>query len=127
MINRDAKIITRKIFKVGIFRFRICIWGVKFNGGIDIGEGGRERDGDLVGDSNMGGGEGDLGGGGEGDLGGSGDLGGGDCDVEGHGEGDRGGGDLCLFSQARRVVGESGGRIGIAGEPTHCSVSVFFS
>ena len=38
----------------------------------------------------------------------------------GRGEGDLGGGDLCLFSQARRVVGESGGRIGIAGEPTHC-------
>ena len=30
------------------------------------------------------------------------------------------GGDLCLFSQARRVVGESGGGIGIAGEPAHC-------
>ena len=75
----------------------------------------------------MGGGEGDLGGGGEGEMGGDGDLGGGDCDVECRGEGDLGGGDLCLFSQARRVVGESGGGIGIAGEPTHCSVSVFFS
>ena len=40
--------------------------------------------------------------------------------MEGHGEEDLGGGDLCLFSQARRVVGESGGGIGIAGEPTHC-------
>ena len=28
--------------------------GVKFNGGIDMGEGGGERDGDLGGDSNMG-------------------------------------------------------------------------
>ena len=43
------------------------------------------------------------------------------------GEGDVGGGDLCLFCQARRVVGESGGGIGIAGEPAHCSVSMFFS
>ena len=124
--------------------------GVKFNGGIDMGDGGGERDGDL-------------GGGGEGGLGGDGDLGDGDCDVEGSGEGnlgvgifayfakqgelwkrvegelvlqgnphacgegDVGGEDVCLFRQARRVVGESGGGIGIAGEPTHCSVSVFFS
>ena len=96
--------------------------GVKFNGGIDIGDGGRERDRDL------GGGEGDMGGGGEGDPGGDdGDLGGGDCDVEGRGEGDLGGGDVCLFCQARRVLGESGGGIGIAGEPAHCTVSVFFS
>ena len=28
--------------------------GVKFNGGIDMGEGGRERDGDLAGDSDLG-------------------------------------------------------------------------
>ena len=58
--------------------------------------------------------------GGEGGLGGEGDLGGGDCDVEGSGEGDLGGGDLCLFCQARRVVRESGGGIGIAGEPACC-------
>ena len=38
-----------------------------------------------------------------------------------------GGGDLCLFRQARRVLGESGGGIGITGEPACCSVSVFFS
>ena len=38
-----------------------------------------------------------------------------------------GGGHLCLFCQANRVVGESGGGIGIAGELAHCSVSVFFS
>ena len=76
--------------------------GVKFNGGIDMGDGGRERDGDLGGDGN-------LGGGGEGDLGGDGDLVGGDYDVEGCGEGDVGGGNLCLFCQAWRVVGESGG------------------
>ena len=41
--------------------------------------------------------------------------------------GDLGDEDLCLFRQARRVEGESGGGIGIAGEPAHCSVSVFFS
>ena len=35
-------------------------------------------------------------------------------------EGGSGGGDLCLFSQARRVVGESGGGIGIAGETACC-------
>ena len=40
--------------------------------------------------------------------------------------GGSGGGDLCLFCQARRVLGDSGGGIGIAGEPT-LSVSVFFS
>ena len=45
----------------------------------------------------------------------------------GCGEGDLGGGDLCLFWKARTVLGESGGGIGIAGEATHCSVSVFFS
>ena len=41
--------------------------------------------------------------------------------------GGSGGGDLCLFCQARRVLEESGGGIGITGEPTRCSVSVFFS
>ena len=137
--------------------------GVKFNGGIDMGEEGGERDRDLGGDGDLGGGEGDLGGGGEGEIGGDGDLGGGDYDVEGCGDGDlggwgslpifpskescgrewrgnwycrgnhmlwrggSGGGGLCLFCQARRVLGESGGGIGIAGEPAHCSVSVFFS
>ena len=93
--------------------------GVKFNGGIDIGDGGRERDGDLGGDSDLGGGEGDVGGGEDGDLGA------GDCDVEGCGEGDLGGGDFCLFCQARRVPGESGGGIGIAGEPGHCGEGDF--
>ena len=43
-----------------------------------------------------------------------------ETDVEGCGEGDVGGGDLCLFRQAWRVVGESGGGIGIAGEPRGC-------
>ena len=43
--------------------------GVKFNGGIDIGDGGRERDRDLEGDGDLGGGEGDAGGGGEGEIG----------------------------------------------------------
>ena len=69
---------------------------------------------------------GDLGGGGEGEMGGDGDLGGGYCDVEVSGGGVWGW-DLCLFCQARRVMGESGGGIGIAGEPGCCSVSVFFS
>ena len=91
--------------------------GVKFNGGIDKGDAGGERDGDLGGGGNVRGGEGGVGGGGEGDMGGDGDLVCGDCDVEGRGDGDLGGGDLCLFRQARRVLGESGGGIGIAGEP----------
>ena len=91
--------------------------GVKFNGGIDKGDAGGERDGDLWGGGNVGGGEGGVGGGGEGDMGGDGDLVCGDCDVEGRGDRDLGGGDLCLFRQARRVPGESGGGIGIAGEP----------
>ena len=34
---------------------------------------------------------------------------------------------FAYFGQARRVVGESGGGIGIAGEPACFSVSVFFS
>ena len=84
--------------------------GVKFNGGIDMGEGGRERDGDLGGDGNMVGGEGDLGGGGEGEMGGDGDLGGGDCDVEGHGDGDWGVGIFACFPKQgelwERVEGE---------------------
>ena len=130
--------------------------GVKFNGGIDIGDGGRERDGDLGGEGDVGGGEGDVGvvemgiwvletvmwrvverG-----IGGWGCLpilpskessgrewrGIGIAGEPGHcGEGDFGGGDVCLFCQARRVLGESGGGIGIAGEPTCCTVSVFFS
>ena len=66
----------------------------------------------------------DLGGGGEGGLGEDGDLGCRDCDVEGSGEGDLGGGDLYLFCQARRVVGESGGGIGIVGEPIRCGEAV---
>ena len=48
-------------------------WGVKFNSGIDMGDGGRERDGDL--------GEMVIWGGGEGDLGGDGDLGGGEGEM----------------------------------------------
>ena len=83
--------------------------GVKFSGGIDMGDGGGERDGDLGGDGNLGGGEGDRGemviwgwrvgseGGGEGEMGGDGDLVGGDCDVEGCGEGDLGVGSLPIL------------------------------
>ena len=70
--------------------------GVKFNSGIDMGDGGGERDGDL--------------GGGEGGLGGDGDLGGGDCDVEGSGEGDLGVGIFAYFAKQgelwERVEGE---------------------
>ena len=62
-----------------------------------MGDGGGERDRDLVETVIWGGREGALGGGGEGDLGEDGDLVGGDCDVEGHREGNLGGGDLCLF------------------------------
>ena len=127
-----------------------------------MGDGGGERDGDLWGDSNLGGGEGGLGGDGEGEMGEMGIWlvetvmwrvvergmwGWGSlpilpsiesCGGEWRGNwycrgtwrlwsGGSGGGDLCLFCQARRVVGESGGGIGITGEPAHCSVSVFFS
>ena len=43
--------------------------GVKFKGGIDMGDGGRKRDGDLRGgDGDLEGGDGDLGGG-DGDMG----------------------------------------------------------
>ena len=58
--------------------------GVKFNGGIDMGDGGGERDRDL-------------GGGGEGGLWGDGDLGCGDCDVKGSGEGSGGWGSLPIL------------------------------
>ena len=98
--------------------------GVKFNGGIDMGDGGGERDGDLGGDSNVRGGEGGLGGGGEGDLGGDGDLVCGDCDIEGHGDGDLGGGDLCLFHQARRVLGESGRELVLQGNPEVVEIGI---
>ena len=65
-------------------------WFVKFNGGIDMGDGGGERDGDLRG-------------GGEWGLGGDGDLGGGDCDVEGSGEGDMGVGIFAYFAKQREL------------------------
>ena len=112
--------------KSGFSDSEFVFGGVKFNGGIDMGDGGGERDGDLGRDGNLGGGEGGLGSGGEGEMGGDGDLVGGDCDVQGCGEG-CGGGDLCLFHQVWIVMGESGGGIGITGEPARCSVSVFFS
>ena len=57
--------------------------------------------------------------------GGDGDVGGGECNVESHVDWDLWGGDLCLFYQARRVLGESGGGIDIVGEPAPCSVSIF--
>ena len=99
--------------------------GVKFSGGIDMGDGGGERDGDLGGDSNLRGGEGALGWW-RGGSGGDGNLVGGDCDVEGHGEGDLGGGDLCLFQKARTVLGESGGELVLQGKP-HVVVCPCFS
>ena len=84
--------------------------GVKFNGGIDKGDAGGERDGDLGGGGNVGDGEGGLGGGGEGDLGGDGDLVCGDCDVEGRGDGDLGVGIFAYFAKQgecrERVEGE---------------------
>ena len=94
--------------------------GVKFNGGIDMGYRDGERDGDLGGDSNLGGGEGSLG---VVESGIWGEMGIWLVEtvmwrvVE---RGMWGGGDLCLFCQAWRVVGESGGGIGIAGEPRGC-------
>ena len=89
--------------------------GVKFNSGIDMGDGGGERDGDLGVVERGSGGKWESGGWWRGGSGGDGDLGHGDCDVEGSGEGDLGGGDLCLFCQARRVVGESGGELVLQG------------
>ena len=50
--------------------------GVKFNSGIDMGDGDRERDRDLGGDGDLGGREGDLWGWWRGGSGGDGDLGG---------------------------------------------------
>ena len=82
---------------------------VKFNGGIDMGDGGGERDGDLGGDGNLGGGEG-VWGWWRGGSGGDGDLVGGDCDVGGCGEGDVGVGIFAYFAKHgelwERVEGE---------------------
>ena len=100
---------------------------------------GVERGMGIWGEMVIWGGEGNLGGDGEGEMGEMGiwvvergiweEMGMWvvETDVEGHREGDLGGGDLCLFHQARRVLGESGGGISIAGEPACCSVSMFFS
>ena len=130
---------------------RMGIWGETVTWGWRGGSEGwwRGGDGDVGGGEGDRGGDGDVGGGdcdveghGEGDLGGWGSLPilpskessgrewrgnwycRGTCTLW---RGGSGGGDLCLFHPARRVLGESGGRIGIAGQPTHCSVSVFFS
>ena len=78
-----------------------------------------ERGTGILGEMVIWGWRGGSGGGGEGEMGEMG-IWVVETDVEARGEGDLGGGDLCLFSQARRVVGESGGGIGIAGEPAHC-------
>ena len=63
-------------------------------------------------------GDGNVGGGDPGMRGGDGDLWGADAEVDSW--------DFCLFFQRRRVCGEIGGGIGITGEPTRCTVSVFF-
>ena len=68
------------------------------------------------GDAVLGGGN--VGGGDPGMGGGDGDLGGADAEVDSW--------DFCLVFQRRRVCGESGGGIGITGEPARCTVSVFF-
>ena len=65
-------------------------------------------------------------GGRDGDLGGrDGDLGVGDGDLEG-GDAEVDSWDFLLFFQRRRVCGESGGGIGITGEPACCTMSMFF-
>ena len=89
-------------------------WGVKFNGGIDMGEGGRERDGDL--------GEMVIWGVERGIWGvverGSGDLGGGDCDVEGCGEGDLGGiGIFAYFPKQGELWERVEGKLVLQGNP----------
>ena len=78
--------------------------GVKFNGGIDMGDGGGERDRDL-------------GGGGEGGLEGDGDLGGGDCDVEGSGEGDLGVGIFAYFAKQGELWERVEGELVLQGNP----------
>ena len=93
--------------------------GVKFKGGIDMGSGHRERDRDLGVETGIWGVETGIwrvemgiSGGGDGDLGG--------------GEGDLEGEDLCLFHQARRVLGESGWELVLQGNP-HVVVCPCFS
>ena len=84
----------------------------------------------MFGDAGLGGGDGDLGGGDTALVDGDAAIGSGDGDLEGGdgvvGDGDVGGGDFCLFFQRRRASLESGGGIGITGEPARCTVSVFF-
>ena len=84
--------------------------GVKFNGGIDMGEVGGERNGDL-------GKEGDLRGGGEGKMGGDGDLGGGDCDVEVCGEKIWGVGIFAYFHKQGELWERVEGELVLQGNP----------
>ena len=83
--------------------------GVKFNGGIDIGDRGGERDGDVGGHGNLGGGEGALG---VVERGFWGEMGIWlvETDVEGRGEGDLGVGIFAYFAKQgefwERVEGE---------------------
>ena len=90
---------------------------VKFNGGIDMGDGGGERDGDLGGDGNVGAREGGVRGGGEGDLGGDGNLVGGDCDVEGCEEGDVGVGIFAYFAKHGELWERVEGELVLQGNP----------
>ena len=82
-----------------------------------MGDGGGERDGDLGGDSNLGGRAGGLGGGGERDLGGDGHLVGGDCDVEGCGEGDVGVGIFTYFTKHGELWERVEGELVLQGNP----------
>ena len=91
--------------------------GVKFNGGIDMGDGGGERDGDVGEMVILGWREG-SGGGGEGDLGEDGDLVGGDCDVEGRGKGDLGGwGIFAYFGKQGQFWERVEGELVLQGNP----------
>ena len=90
--------------------------GVKFNSGIDMGDGGGERYGDLGRDSNLGMERG-SGGWWRGDVGGDGDLVGGDCDVEGCGEGDVGGGIFAYFPKRGELWERVEGELVLQGNP----------
>ena len=85
--------------------------GVKFNGGIDMEDGGGERDGDL------GGGEEGWGVVERGIWGDSGDLVGGDCDVEGCGEGDVGVGIFAYFAKHGELWEGVEGELVLEGNP----------
>ena len=99
--------------------------GVKFNGGIDMGDGGGERDGDLGGDSNLGV---ERGLSGVVERGIWGEMGIWLVETVMWRVVERGiwGWGSLPISPSKESAG-SGQGIGIAREPAHCSVSVFFS